>query len=104
LRYKSFHEHARTFENWNSWFETGLVSRFYTKRASKLGIDEVEMAEGITFYNSKRKSEGKTWMAKLRRDCLTGIMQMKSALKATQYKGRISSRIRQYNCWSFHAG
>lgn len=68
LRYKSFHEHDRTFENWSSWFKTGLISRFYTKRASKLGLTEVVMAEGIIFYNLKRRAEGKTWMAKLRRD------------------------------------
>ena len=38
LRYSSFHEHARTFNNWSVWFKTGLVSRFFTKRASKLGL------------------------------------------------------------------
>jgi hypothetical protein len=68
LRYKSFHEHDRTFDNWSSWFKTGLVSRFFTKRASKLGLSEVVMAEGIIFYNLKRRAEGKTWMAKLRRN------------------------------------
>ena len=68
LRYRSFHEHDRTFDNWSSWFKTGLVSRFFTKRASKLGLSEVVMAEGIIFYNLKRRAEGKTWMAKLRRN------------------------------------
>jgi hypothetical protein len=68
LRYKSFHEHDRTFDNWSSWFKTGLVSRFFTKRASKLGLSEVVMAEGVIFYNLKRRAEGKTWMAKLRRN------------------------------------
>ena len=68
LRYKSFHEHDRTFDNWSSWFKTGLVSRFYTKRASKLGLSEVVMAEGVIFYNLKRRAEGKIWMAKLRRN------------------------------------
>ncbi|MCG4601914.1 hypothetical protein, partial [Bifidobacterium longum] len=38
LRYKSFHEHARTFDNWNSWFKENLFSRHYAKRASKLGV------------------------------------------------------------------
>lgn len=68
LRYKSFHEHDRTFDNWSSWFKTGLVSRFYTKRASKLGLSEVVMAEGVIFYNLKRRADGKIWMAKLRRN------------------------------------
>jgi hypothetical protein len=68
LRYKSFHEHDRTFDNWSSWFKEGLFSRHYAKRASKLGLTNDVMAEGIVFYNLKRKAESKTWMAKLRRD------------------------------------
>jgi len=68
LRYKSFHEHDRTFDNWSSWFRTHLVSRFFTKRASKLSLDEVVMAEGVIFYNLKRRADGKVWMAKLRRN------------------------------------
>ena len=68
LRYRSFHEHERTFENWNSWFREGLSSRFYTKRAGKLGLEEKVMAEGVVFYNLKRHSQNKSWMAKLRRD------------------------------------
>ena len=68
LSYRSFHEHARTFENWSSWFRDGLYSRFFTKRASKLGLDERVFAEGVVFYNLKRKAENKCWMAKLRRN------------------------------------
>ena len=68
LRYRSFHEHERTFDNWSSWFKDWLFSRYFTKRASKLGIDDKVMAEGVVFYNLKRKAEGKTHMAKLRRD------------------------------------
>ena len=68
LRYKSFDDHERNFDNWSSWFKDWLFSRFYTKRASKLGLDDKVMAEGIIFYNLKRKQEGKKWMAKLRRD------------------------------------
>jgi hypothetical protein len=68
LRYKSFHDHDRTFDNWSSWFKDWLQSRYYTKRASKMGWDDQVMAEGVVFYNMKRKAEGKTWMAKLRRD------------------------------------
>ena len=68
LRFKSFNEHERTFENLSLWFKDWLFSRYYTKRASKLGIDDKVMAEGVVFYNLKRKAEKKTWMAKLRRD------------------------------------
>lgn len=68
LSYRSFHEHSRTFENWSIWFKDGLHSRFFAKRASKLGLDERVFAEGVVFYNLKRRSENKSWMAKLRRD------------------------------------
>lgn len=68
LAYRSFHEHPRSFANWSTWFETGLKSRLYAKRASKLGIEPSVMAEGVVFYNLRRKAEGLTWMAKLRRD------------------------------------
>jgi hypothetical protein len=67
LKYKSFHEHERTFDNFSSWFKNGLQSRFFVKRASKLGLTDVVMAEGVIFYNLKRKAEGKSYMAKLRR-------------------------------------
>ena len=68
LKYKSFYEHERTFDNWSSWFKDWLFSRFYTKIASKKGLSDKIFAEGVVFYNLKRKAEGKTWMAKLRRD------------------------------------
>ncbi len=68
LSYRSFHEHERNFDNWSSWFKDYLFSRYFTKRASKLGLDEKVMAEGVVFYNLQRKKEGKTYMAKLRRD------------------------------------
>ncbi|MDD5674421.1 MAG: hypothetical protein PHC61_09670 [Chitinivibrionales bacterium] len=68
LRYKSFHEHERTFDNWSSWFKDWLHSRYYQKIASKKGIDDKVFAEGVVFYNLKRKAENQTWMAKLRRD------------------------------------
>jgi len=68
LRYKSFHEHERNFENWNSWLKDWLHSRFYQKIASKKGSDDKVFAEGVVFYNFKRKAENKTYMAKLRRD------------------------------------
>ena len=63
LSYRSFHEHERTFDNWSSWFENYLISRFASKRGEK----DI-MAEGVVFYNFKRKAEGKVFMAKLRRD------------------------------------
>jgi hypothetical protein len=68
LRYKSFHEHERTFDNWSSWFKDWLFSRYYQKIASKKGIDDKVFAEGVVFYNLKRKVENQSWMAKLRRD------------------------------------
>lgn len=68
LRYKSFYEHPRTFDNWSSWFKDWLFSLFYTKIASKEGRDDKVFAEGVVFYNFKRKAEGKVYMAKLRRD------------------------------------
>jgi hypothetical protein len=68
LSYRSFNEHARTFDNWSEWFKTGLASRLYTKRARKLGFTDTVMAEGVVFYNLRRNAEGQSWMAKLRRD------------------------------------
>jgi hypothetical protein len=68
LGYRSFHEHEPTFENLSAWFKDWLFSRLYTKRASKLGLEDKVMAEGVVFYNLKRKAEKKVWMAKLRRD------------------------------------
>lgn len=68
LRYKSFHEHERNFDNWSSWFKDYLFSRYFTKRASKLGLKDQVFAEGVVFYNLKRRDEGKAWRAKLRRD------------------------------------
>lgn len=69
LRYKSFNEHERTFNNLSLWFKDFLRSRFDAKRILKLGVnDNPVFAEGVIFYNLKRKAEGKTYMAKLRRD------------------------------------
>ena len=65
LKYRSFHEHDRTFENLNIWFQYHLASRFLVK--SK-GYDGTAPAEGVIFYNLKRKAENKSYMAKLRRD------------------------------------
>ena len=65
LKYKSFHEHERTFENFNTWFKDYLKSLLHTKR---VGHENAIFAGGIVFYNLKRKEENKTYMAKLRRD------------------------------------
>ena len=65
LSFRSFHEHARTFENWSSWFRDHLKSRFSTKL---VGPEQACLAEGVVFYNLKRRAAGASWMAKLRRD------------------------------------
>ncbi len=63
LRYKSFHDHDRTFDNWSLWFKDWLFSRFSTKRG-----DKDILAEGVIFYNLERRDQKKKWRAKLRRD------------------------------------
>lgn len=65
LRYKSFHQHERSFENFNAWFKDHLKSLHHAKR---VGHEDAVFAEGVIFYNLKRKAENKTYMAKLRRD------------------------------------
>ncbi len=88
LRYKSFEEHERNFGNWSSWFKDFLFSRFYAKRASKLGLDEKVFAEGVVFYNMKRKQEGKVWMAKLRRDMWDWFYEPQIRIIGYDPKGR----------------
>jgi len=68
LKYRSFEEHDRTFDNLSLWFKDYLFSRFYTKIASKMKYVDKVFAEGVVFYNLKRKAEGKVYRAKLRRD------------------------------------
>jgi len=81
LSYRSFHEHERTFDNFSTWFKTWLISRYYAKRVQKLRKDydknlawgfplaeDQVMAEGVVFINLRRRDEGKTFMAKLRRN------------------------------------
>ncbi len=65
LKYKSFHEHERNFENFSFWFQHHLKSLFHSKRA---GYENAVFAEGVIFYNLTRKAENKSYMAKLRRD------------------------------------
>ncbi|MBM4394090.1 MAG: hypothetical protein FJ087_00190 [Deltaproteobacteria bacterium] len=68
LRYNSFHEHERTFDNWSAWFRDFLHSRFHQKAAAKKGAEDKVFAEGVVFYNLGRRAEGLPYMAKLRRD------------------------------------
>jgi hypothetical protein len=68
LRYKSFDKHERNFDNWSGWFKDWLFSLFVTKKTKMGEESEKIFAEGVIFYNMKRKAEGKTYMAKLRRD------------------------------------
>ena len=68
LRYRSFHEHDRTFDNWSAWFKDHLDSRFYVKQAAKTGATDKVFAEGVVFYNLARRDASLTWRAKLRRD------------------------------------
>ena len=67
LAYRSFYEHDRTFENWSSWFKDYLKSRFIIK-THKSSFEEADFAEGVVFYNSKRREKGEIFQAKLRRD------------------------------------
>jgi len=68
LKYNSFEKYDKSFENWSSWFKEGLLSRFYSKKAAKEGKADSIFAEGVVFYNLKRKNLKQTWRAKLRRD------------------------------------
>lgn len=65
LKYKSFHQHEPTFDNFSVWFKDHLKSLLSVK---DVGYENAVMAEGVIFYNLKRREEGKTYMAKLRRD------------------------------------
>lgn len=72
LRYKSFHNHERTFANWSFWFRYGLFSLFYRRMHQNRPAEERPAdipAEGVVFYNFARKQQGEDiWCAKLRRD------------------------------------
>jgi len=64
LTYRSWHEHERTYDNLSLWFKQYLVSRYASKLKDKESVD----AEGVVFYNLRRKEEQKRYRAKLRRD------------------------------------
>ena len=66
LRYKSWGNHPKTFENISAWFKDNLFSLFYSRRHNK-DFDESSVSngtfcEGIMFYHPDGR------MAKLRRD------------------------------------
>lgn len=67
LTYSSFHKHEKSFDSFNEWFKNWLVSRFSSKRGFNYE------AEGVVFYNLKRKEEGKVYRAKLRRDMFSAF-------------------------------
>lgn len=67
LRYKSFDNHDRNYDNWSSCFKDYLTSLFFQK-ITKKPTDSPVYAEGVVFYNLKRKEAGQVWMAKLRRN------------------------------------
>jgi len=71
LSYRSFHEHERSFSGWSDWFKNYLISRF----SSKTGI--TIMAEGLVFYNLRRKELKQTYQAKLRRDMFSWFYEDK---------------------------
>ncbi len=68
LRYKSFEKYERTFDNWSAWFKDYLFSLFYCSSHKVVHKDCDVMAEGVIFYNLKRREQRKPYMAKLRRD------------------------------------
>ena len=47
--------------------EHALKSRFYIK-TNKVSFQDAPYAEGVVFYNLKRRDENKSWRCKLRRD------------------------------------
>lgn len=67
LRCNSWGKHPKDFQTIADWFEKDLRSIFYIKQ-TKCVPHEAPFAEGVVFYNLKRKAEGKSYMAKLRRD------------------------------------
>lgn len=68
LIYKSFSKFDRTFVNWSIWFQNYLFSLYYSKKHN-VPLRESIFAEGVVFYNLKRKKENKNpWRAKLKRD------------------------------------
>lgn len=65
LDFKSFSQYEKNYKDIRVWFKENLFSRFYLQRHAG---ECTHFAEGLVFYNLKRKEEGLTWRAKLRRD------------------------------------
>lgn len=74
LQIRSFNKYPKTFENISNWFEKYLKSIYMMK---KLGFEDAPFAEGVVFYNPKRREQGLSWMAKLRRDMYPWYYQNK---------------------------
>jgi hypothetical protein len=79
---------GRHNDNWSLWFKDWLHSRYYTKRASKTGAEDKVFAEGVVFYNLKRKAASQSWMAKLRRDMFDWFYSDKIAIVDYDKAGR----------------
>lgn len=62
--------------------------RYYTKRASKTGAEDKVFAEGVVFYNLKRKAASQSWMVKLRRDMFDWFYSDKIAILGYDKAGR----------------
>jgi hypothetical protein len=95
LTYRSFHEHEKNFENLSIWFKDHLHSRLFTKRASKLGLDEKVFSEGVIFFNRQRQAAGQTYMAKLRRNMF--LWYYEGSVKVQDYliEGRAEDKTEQ---------
>ena len=90
LKYSSFHKYEKSFESWNSWFQTALKSLFYC-RYHKIPLSNmftdasVPFAEGVIFYNDTvSECPGKPRMAKLRRDMYPWYYQDKLRINLEQ--------------------
>ena len=67
LRYNTYQHHEKSFNNLSYYLKNYLKSRFYQKWHG-VTPEESPFAEGVIFYNLKRKEEGLSWRLKLRRD------------------------------------
>ena len=67
LRYNRWDKIDKGFESISDWMRHMLGSIFYQK-THKVDIADCPPAEGVIFYNLRRKAENKSWRCKLRRD------------------------------------
>ncbi|MDO8641459.1 MAG: RNA ligase family protein [Nitrosarchaeum sp.] len=72
LRFTAFDKHTlydRSFSSLSVWFKDYLRSLYYVKRHKEVKMVDSIFAEGVVFYNLKRKAANLwPWMAKMRRD------------------------------------